>query len=136
MTYNAVTELMTHAKKPKPAPTDSAPTDTMNTVKRAAKKAWDRRDGLIAYIEQPEKNPEGKVVEYDDDFVVINDKYSKARYAHTLSTLPYGVHPKLRYPASTSYSSRATQQSTTNTRSSSSPPTRNSSRKYAPASSA
>ena len=38
----------------------------------------DPRDGLSIYIEHPEKNPEGRVVEYDDDFVVINDKYPKS----------------------------------------------------------
>jgi aprataxin len=31
------------------------------------------------YIAHPEANPEGLVVEYDDDFVVIADKFPKAR---------------------------------------------------------
>ena len=38
------------------------------------------RDGLGVYIEHPEKNPESRVVEYDDEFVVIRDKYPKARF--------------------------------------------------------
>jgi aprataxin len=36
------------------------------------------RDGLGIYIQQPEKNPEGRVIEYDDEFVVINDKFPKS----------------------------------------------------------
>ncbi|PVI02963.1 HIT-like protein [Periconia macrospinosa] len=36
------------------------------------------KEGLGIYIEHPERNPEGRVVEYDDDFVVINDKFPKA----------------------------------------------------------
>lgn len=42
---------------------------------------FDARDGLGIYIKYPERNPEGRVVEYDDDFVVIRDKFPKARYA-------------------------------------------------------
>ena len=38
------------------------------------------RYGLGVYVEHPERNPEGRVVDYDEDFVVINDKYPKARY--------------------------------------------------------
>lgn len=37
------------------------------------------RDGLGIYIQYPERNPEGRVIEYDDEFVVIQDKYPKAR---------------------------------------------------------
>lgn len=48
-------------------------------------KHFDPRDGLGIYIEHPEKNPEGRVIEYDDEFVVINDKYPKARYIHRCS---------------------------------------------------
>ena len=49
--------------------------------KKATKhsKGWDPRDGLGVYIETPETNPEGRVLEYDDDFVAITDKYPKAR---------------------------------------------------------
>ena len=42
-------------------------------------KRFDPRDGLGVYIEHPEKNPESRVVEYDDEFVVIRDKFPKAR---------------------------------------------------------
>jgi aprataxin len=40
---------------------------------------------LGVYIESPETNPENKVLEYDDDFVVITDKYPKARCVCELS---------------------------------------------------
>ncbi|KAF2011568.1 HIT-like protein [Aaosphaeria arxii CBS 175.79] len=62
---------MTAAKKPKPA----APVAAQAPPKRHA---FDPRHGLGVYIEHPEKNPEGLVVEYDDDWVVIRDKYPKA----------------------------------------------------------
>lgn len=61
---------MNRSKKPKPAPTAAAPA--------LKKKGYDFRDGLGLYLEHPEQNPEGLVVEYDDDFVVIQDKYAKA----------------------------------------------------------
>ncbi|KAJ4320720.1 aprataxin-like protein [Neodidymelliopsis sp. IMI 364377] len=68
---NAFTELMS-AKKPKP---------TAQPAEKPAKpsqRSFDARNGLGLYIEKPEANPEGLVVEYDDDFVVINDKFPKA----------------------------------------------------------
>ena len=74
---SAVTELMS-AKKPKPAP------EPAETPAKPVKRGFDARNGLGMYIEHPEKNPEGLVVEYDDDFVVINDKFPKARYAPTV----------------------------------------------------
>ncbi|KAF2466195.1 HIT-like protein [Lindgomyces ingoldianus] len=36
------------------------------------------RSGLGAYLESPESLPPNRVVEYDDEFVVINDLYPKA----------------------------------------------------------
>ncbi|KAF2999694.1 aprataxin-like protein [Curvularia kusanoi] len=68
---NAFAELMS-AKKPKP---DTKP---LEAPAKPAKRGFDARSGLGIYIEHPEKNPEGLVVEYDDDFVVINDKFPKA----------------------------------------------------------
>ncbi|KAH6875816.1 HIT-like domain-containing protein [Alternaria rosae] len=75
---NAFTELMTQSKKPKPPiiPTADGPGTTQKAAKTA--KRWDGRNGLGVYIESPETNPENKVLEYDDDFVVITDKYPKA----------------------------------------------------------
>lgn len=85
-TQNTVTELMSSAKKPKPEPTaeDVQPTSTLEKAKNIVK-GWDPRNGLGIYIENPETNPEGRIVEYDDDFVVIKDKYPKARHVHPLS---------------------------------------------------
>lgn len=73
--YSAVTELMSHSKKLKPP---AAPTSAFVKARNLAS-SFDPRNGLGVYIEKPETNPEGRVVEYDDDFVVINDKYPKAR---------------------------------------------------------
>lgn len=60
------------SKKPKPAP------EPVPTPKKPVKRGFDARDGLGLYIAHPEQNPEGLVVEYDSDFVVINDKFPKA----------------------------------------------------------
>ncbi|EDU48478.1 DcpS-C multi-domain protein [Pyrenophora tritici-repentis] len=74
---NAFTELLSRSKKRKSHITaDDSPGLKRKTAKTF--KSIDPRDGLIVYIEKPEANPEGRVVEYDDDFVVINDKYPKA----------------------------------------------------------
>jgi aprataxin len=77
---------MSSAKKSKPKPTaeDVQPTSTLEKAKNAVK-GWDPRNGLGIYIEKPETNPDGRIVEYDDEFVVIRDKYPKARsaYPHT-----------------------------------------------------
>lgn len=56
------------------------------TAAKPTKRGFDARDGLGVYIEHPEKNPEGLVVDYDDEFVIINDKFPKARYA-TITTI-------------------------------------------------
>jgi aprataxin len=76
---------MSHSKKPKPPTISNA--DGLNTTEKTRKvaKRFDRRDGLGVYIESPETNPENKVLEYDDDFVVITDKYPKARCVCELS---------------------------------------------------
>ncbi|CAA9959488.1 DcpS-C multi-domain protein [Pyrenophora teres f. maculata] len=94
---NAFTELLSRSKKPKsPIAADDSPGLKKKTL--TALKSMDPRNGLIVYIEKPESNPEGRVVEYDDDFVVINDKYPKAS-VHLL-LLPrkptyYNQHPLL-----------------------------------------
>lgn len=66
---------MSAAKKPKP--TSPNPAEDLPEPRR---RGWDPRDGLGIYAERPEDNPEGRVVDYDDDFVVIRDKFPKARY--------------------------------------------------------
>ena len=80
LTHGAVTELMTQSKKPKQPIISAA--DGPGTTQKATKIAqrWDGRNGLGVYIETPETNPDNKILEYDDDFVVITDKYPKARY--------------------------------------------------------
>jgi aprataxin len=72
---------MSQSKKPKPTavPAEDAPETPKEA--RTAVKRFDPRDGLGVYVDKPEDNPEGRVIEYDDDFVVINDKYPKARCA-------------------------------------------------------
>ncbi|CAI6340887.1 unnamed protein product [Periconia digitata] len=71
---NAFTELMSAWKKPK-SNTAIAAEDAPS---RSKSRPFDYKDGLGIYIQHPEKNPEGRVVEYDDDWVVINDKFPKA----------------------------------------------------------
>lgn len=73
---------MSAAKKPKPKPTaeDVGPSNTLEKAKNVLKSGGSR-DGLGAYLDKPETNLEGRVVEYDDDFVVVRDKFPKARYA-------------------------------------------------------
>ena len=70
----------------KKAPNASTPTSS-NVLEKAKKavRSLDPRDGLGVYIEDPQANPEGRVVEYDDEFVVINDKYPKARHVYKTS---------------------------------------------------
>ncbi|KAH6642317.1 HIT-like domain-containing protein [Boeremia exigua] len=69
--HDAVAELMS-SKKPKSS------TEPVELPAKPKMRGFDPRDGLGIYIEHPEKNPEGLVVEYDDDFVVIKDKFPKA----------------------------------------------------------
>lgn len=61
--------LASKRTKPTIPPSRTAP---VNPLKKWA----DPRDGLLTYIEHPEADP--AVIEYDDDFVVIRDKYPKA----------------------------------------------------------
>lgn len=72
------------SKKPKPStiPADDVPPQAKSS------RAFDYKDGLGIFITHPEKNPEGKVIEYDDDFVVINDKFPKARSVHARTHSP------------------------------------------------
>jgi aprataxin len=72
---------MSSTKKPKPTAEDVQPSSTLERTKNVLK-GWDPRNGLGVYIEKPETNPEGLIVEYDDEFVVIKDKFPKARYGH------------------------------------------------------
>jgi aprataxin len=64
-------------KKPKPTAHDPEPTSALEKAANVLK-GWDPRNGLGIYIDSPSTNPEGRIVEYDDDFVVIRDKFPKA----------------------------------------------------------
>ncbi|KAF1941490.1 HIT-like protein [Clathrospora elynae] len=94
LTHGAVTELMSQSKRPKPTAVPAA--DAPSTLEKARKatRGLGLRSGLGTYIESPETNP--AVMEYDDDFVVINDKYPKAS-VHLLliprSPAYYNQHP-------------------------------------------
>ncbi|KAJ4290469.1 aprataxin-like protein [Kalmusia sp. IMI 367209] len=76
---NAFTELMSGPKAKLKATAENTNKGKPPPPSHASSKRFlDPRDGLLVYIEQPETNPEGRVVEYDDDFVVIRDKFPKA----------------------------------------------------------
>ncbi|KAF2873612.1 HIT-like domain-containing protein [Massariosphaeria phaeospora] len=75
---NAFAELMATSARKKPKPEPEPKLAVKPTVKPTVQKSRDPRDGLLEYIEKPETNPGGRVVEYDDDFVVIRDMYPKA----------------------------------------------------------
>ncbi|RMZ71155.1 hit domain-containing [Pyrenophora seminiperda CCB06] len=72
---NAFTELMSQSKKTK---SSTVPAADASSKSNAVLTNSGPRDQLFFYIDKPELNPEGRIVEYDDDFVVINDKYPKA----------------------------------------------------------
>jgi aprataxin len=74
---------MSSSKKPKHTADDVEPSSALAKAQNALK-GWDPRNGLGIYIDKPETNPEGLVVEYDDDYVVIRDKYPKARCAASI----------------------------------------------------
>jgi aprataxin len=71
--------MSSRSKKPKPTAVPAA--DAPGVLEKATSvvKAWNPRNGLSVYIDSPEANPEQRVIMYDDDFVLINDKYPKAR---------------------------------------------------------
>jgi aprataxin len=66
------------SKKPKPTAEDVQPRGPPDKAKNLVK-GLDPRNGLGIYLKSPETNPDGRIIEYDDDFVLINDKYPKAR---------------------------------------------------------
>jgi aprataxin len=74
-----VTELIGKSKAHKKIVTENTNKSKPSSRPSSGSKKFDARDGLGIYIQHPERNPEGRVIEYDDDFVVIQDKYPKAR---------------------------------------------------------
>ncbi|WYZ38981.1 hypothetical protein EsH8_III_000895 [Colletotrichum jinshuiense] len=71
---NAFTELMNRKRKPEPGP---------EQYKSSRGKPSRGRDGLGAYLENPDSLPTSRVIYHNDDFVAINDLYPKAS-VHTL----------------------------------------------------
>ncbi|KAF2398826.1 aprataxin-like protein [Trichodelitschia bisporula] len=64
---NAFTELMSATKPHRP-----------RSTKTPSGKTYAGRDGLLAYILEPESFPASRVISYDDDWVLIHDLYPKA----------------------------------------------------------
>lgn len=93
---------MASSKKAKP--TAAPAVGSLKAFDKAKKsfKNLDPRNGLAAYLEHPDTNPEGRVVEYDDDFVVIRDKFPKARYAPLLLSTWRESQPITAYTSSSS----------------------------------
>ena len=61
------------AKKSKPTP------EPTSLPGKPTRRAFDPRDNLGLFLQHPEKNLDGLVIEWDDEFVVVADKYPKAR---------------------------------------------------------
>jgi aprataxin len=72
---------MTPKKMSKPAVDDRDKARPKTTVSQSGNKYFGR-DGLLAYIEEPESFPKSRVVYYNDDWVLIHDLYPKASVCH------------------------------------------------------
>lgn len=83
-----VSALMSKRKASPPSPSSSKKLYNKNTL--------DRRDGLGAYIDHPEKYDSSRIIFYDDNFVAINDLYPKSS-VHTL-LLPRSKKHALQHP--------------------------------------
>jgi len=68
-----VTHLMSPKPKPTPTPDDAPPPSTLQKLKNL-----DPRNGLGIYLTHPSTNPESRVISFDNDFVLIRDKFPKA----------------------------------------------------------
>jgi aprataxin len=76
--------------KPRPGVPTTRPKSAMNKI------FFDPRDGLFAYIQDPQAYPPSRVISYDDSWVLIHDLYPKSS-VHLL-LMPriekyYGQHP-------------------------------------------
>jgi aprataxin len=74
-----VTALMSHKRKVSP----SSPTSSKKSLSKLATNVFLKRDGLGAYIQNPEKYEPSRVIYYNSDFVTIHDMYPKSS-VHTL----------------------------------------------------
>lgn len=77
---NAFSELMSpKPKQPKPTTASSAAPPTPNNEgAKYARYTSNRRDGLLAYIENPTSFPPSRVIQHTPSFVAIHDLYPKA----------------------------------------------------------
>lgn len=92
LTSNTVSELM--SKKPPTSKPD--PPSTLNPKQRTMGTVVSGRDGLLAYIKNPQNFASSSVITYDDNWVLIHDLYPKSS-VHLL-LLPrdpkfYNTHP-------------------------------------------
>ncbi|KAK0123665.1 aprataxin-like protein [Cadophora gregata] len=86
---NAFSAIMSKRKAPPPP-------STKISKKPYSKNAFDRRDGLGAYIDHPENYDSSRIISYDDSFVAINDLYPKSS-VHAL-LLPRSKKHTLQHP--------------------------------------
>ena len=70
---------MSHKRKVSP----SSPTSSKKSLSKLATNVFLKRDGLGAYIQNPEKYEPSRVIYYNSDFVTIHDMYPKSS-VHTL----------------------------------------------------
>ena len=87
---------MSPKKMTKPAHDDRAAARPKTTTTPKNGTSYFGRDGLLAYIVEPESFPKSRVIYYNDDWVLIHDLYPKASLHMLL--LPrdpavYDVHP-------------------------------------------
>ncbi|KAL5381131.1 hypothetical protein DPSP01_007386 [Paraphaeosphaeria sporulosa] len=75
---NAFAELMSKSKPPAKYVNETRNKGKPSSRPASSSKNFNGRDGLGIYVQYPERNPEGRVIEYDDEFVVIQDRYPKA----------------------------------------------------------
>lgn len=93
-----VSELMSKdmAKKPRPGQPTTASSPRPKSTFTALGKVFPGRDGLLAYIQEPETFPSSRVIYHNEEWVLIRDLYPKAS-VHLL-LLPrnpryYSQHP-------------------------------------------
>ncbi|KAL5408878.1 hypothetical protein PMIN03_006280 [Paraphaeosphaeria minitans] len=93
---NAFAELMSKSKPSVKAVNENTNKGRPSSRPASGFKNFNGRNGLGIYMQYPERNPEGRVIEYDDEFVVIQDKYPKAS-VHLL-LLPRDPNLTLEHP--------------------------------------
>lgn len=69
---------MSPKKMTKPAVDDRYLSRRPKTTVAVSGNKYLGRDGLLAYIKEPESFPKSRVIYYNDDWVLIHDLYPKA----------------------------------------------------------